>query len=64
MELAEFLIALLIVSTLSSESDASDLMCNDQDQAHFKEDWNFSARDNGGYFRIAGMWIGSEAHFR
>ena len=64
MEFAEFLIALLIVSTLPSESDANDLVCDNQDQKHFEEDWHFSVRDSGGWVRIAGMWIESETRLR
>ena len=57
MEVVEFLIALFIVITLPSHSECSELICDEQDQVNFKDDWTLSASKDVDYFRIAGMWI-------
>ena len=64
MEAVEFLIALFIVITLPSDSECSELIGDDQDQANFNEDWRLCASNNGDYCRIAGMWIGNEIQFK
>ena len=64
MEAVEFLIALFIVITLPTDSECSELICDEQDQANYNEDWRFSSSDNGDYFRIAAMWIGKEIQFK
>ena len=64
MEAVEFLIALLIVITLPTDSECSELICDEQDQVNYSEDWRISSSDNGDYFRIAGMWIENEIQFK
>ena len=64
MEAVEFLIALFIVITLPSDSECSELICDEQDQANFNDDWTLSTSNDGAYFRIAGMWIGNEIQFK
>ena len=64
MEAVEFLIALFIVITLPTDSECSELICDEQDQANYNEDWRISSSDNGDYFCIAGMWIGNEIQFK
>ena len=64
MEAVEFLIALLNVITLPTDSECSELICDEQDQVNYSEDWRISSSDNGDYFRIAGMWIGNEIQFK
>ena len=64
MEVVEFLIALFIVITLPSDSECSALICDEQDQANFNDDWTLSTSNDATYFRIAGMWIGDEIQFK
>ena len=64
MEAVEFLIVLFIVITLPSDSECSELIGDEQDQENFNDDWKISVSNNADYFRIAGMWIGSEIQFK
>ena len=55
MAVVEFLIALFIVITLPSDSECSEFICDEQDQANFNDGWTLSTSNDGDYFRIAGI---------
>ena len=63
MEAIEFLIALFIVFTFPVNKKHSESILDEQNQQNFRGDWSIANRDDGGHFRIAGMWIGGNKQF-